>query len=64
MKIILIGNKLDLDDTRVINKELAEVKTKEIGAINYYEISALYRINNQEPFDHITKVLVEDSKKF
>ncbi len=56
---ILVGNKNDLVDDRVITKEQGEAKAKEIGAISYIETSALTGDNVGEAFRTLGKLLLD-----
>ena len=60
IKIFLIGNKVDLEKSRVINKERAE-KYKEEYELDYFiETSAKTGMNAQEIFVQAAKVLYRD----
>ena len=56
--VIIIGNKCDLEDQRVINREVAEKYCQDIG-IDFMETSALKKINVKETFLTITKELLK-----
>jgi GTPase SAR1 family protein len=49
--VILVGNKHDLGDERVITYEEACALAERIGADAYIETSAKQRVNVDEPFD-------------
>ena len=53
--IYLIGNKIDLEEKREVQKEEAENFAKSIGC-KYYEGSAKTDININEPLDEIAKI--------
>ena len=52
-KVILIGNKIDLEDLRQVKKEEGERRAKEYG-IPFYETSCKDGINVNEVFERIT----------
>ena len=52
---VLIGNKIDLEEKREVQKEEAENFAKSIGC-KYYEGSAKTDININEPLDEIAKI--------
>jgi small GTP-binding protein len=55
--LVLIGNKLDLTQPRVIDKELIEDYCKKIGIDNYFEASAKTGENVHDIFKQIVKQL-------
>ena len=64
IKIFLIGNKTDLEDNRVITKEMAE-KFKNDYEIDFFmEISAKTGFNTQELFVKAAKVLYDDFNEY
>ncbi len=60
---ILVGNKNDLEDQRMISTAVGESKAKELGAIGYIETSALTGTNVAEAFRKIGKKLLDDRRK-
>ncbi len=52
---ILVGNKLDLEKNRKIQKKLGEEKAKEIGAVNFYETSAKSGKDVDMAFEELAK---------
>ena len=64
IKIFLIGNKTDLEDNRVITKEMAE-KFKNDYEIDFFmETSAKTGFNTQELFVKAAKVLYDDFNEY
>ncbi len=59
---ILVGNKNDLEDLREISAEEGLAKSKEMGAIDYIETSALTGTNVAEAFKKIGKTLIDKRK--
>eukprot|EP01080_Neovahlkampfia_damariscottae_P001363 gene1363-11985_t len=57
-KIILVGNKCDLEHKRMVDKEEAEELAEELG-IQYFETSATDYMNISEFFDNNIQGLVE-----
>ena len=57
-KAILVGNKIDLEKIREVNKEEVE-EFKEKQKMEYYETSAKNGTNINEIFTGITKILIE-----
>ena len=55
---ILVGNKTDLEDKRIISKEEGKQLAEENG-LKYYEISALKTTGLQEMFEDVAKEYVE-----
>ena len=60
--LLLIGNKIDLNDKRKVDKEEAETFAKE-NNINYYETSAFKNININEVIQDIAKQCLNIIKK-
>jgi len=56
---ILIANKTDLADERVVSKKEGENLAQQIGALKYFETSAKDYQNIDEPFLFITKKMLE-----
>ncbi len=64
VKIILIGNKSDLENERVVNYEEAK-KFKEENQILYFEeTSAKTGINSKEVFEEAAKILYNEHKNY
>ena len=55
---ILVGNKTDLEDKRVISKQAGEQLAEKNG-LKYYEISALKLLGLKEMFEEVAKEYVE-----
>ena len=64
LKIFLIGNKVDLEDQRIVSKETAEELAKEHKLDLFMETSAKTGANTKEVFIKAAKILVEDYKKY
>ena len=64
LRIFLIGNKSDLEDQRIINKETAEELVKDHNIDLFMETSAKTGTNAQEVFVKAAKILLEDYKKY
>ncbi|MHA1166776.1 MAG: Rab family GTPase [Candidatus Hodarchaeales archaeon] len=60
---ILIGNKIDLDDLRMIDTEEGEEASKRIGCIDYIESSAKENTNVNECFTVLAERYIELYKK-
>ena len=60
---ILVGNKLDLEKQRVISREKGEAKSKELGAVTFYETSAKNGTEVDKAFEDLTKASIEYFKK-
>ena len=63
-KIFLIGNKVDLENQRVITKEMAEKFKEEFDLDYFIETSAKTGFNTQELFVKAAKVLFEDFNEY
>ena len=63
IKVFLIGNKVDLDDKRVVMKETAENFQKEYELDYFLETSAKTGMNAQEIFIEAAKLLYNDYTK-
>ena len=59
---ILVGNKNDLEDLRMVPRKSAEAFAKKIKALTYIETSAKTGLNVDESFNLITKKLIERAK--
>ena len=64
VKVILIGNKIDLVDERVISKEQGEIFSKKNKINKFVEASAKNGINTQSTFVEIGFLLYEDYLKY
>ena len=64
LKIFLIGNKVDLEDERVIDKSVAEELAKEHNLNLFLETSAKTGFNAQKVFVEAAQMLLEDYKKY
>ena len=64
IKIFLIGNKVDLDDQRVIMKESAETFKEEYDLDLFMETSAKTGMNAQELFVEAAKILFNDYNRY
>ena len=60
IKIFLIGNKADLEEKRVVNKNLAEKYKEDFDLDFFIETSAKTGMNAQEIFIQAAKVLFKD----
>lgn len=52
---ILVGNKKDLEDKRAVSEKEGREKTKELGAVGFYETSARTGDTVDEAFELMTK---------
>ena len=64
VKVFLIGNKIDLEDQRVVSKERAQKYKEDIDIELFMETSALTGFNTQELFIEAAKLLYDDYKKY
>ena len=64
VKIFLIGNKVDLEEERVISKEMAEKFKNDYDLDFFMETSAKTGFNTQELFVKAAKVLFEDYNEY
>ena len=64
VKVILIGNKIDLVDERVVSKEQGEIFSKKNKINKFVEASAKKGINTQSTFIEIGFLLYEDYLKY
>lgn len=63
-RIILIGNKVDLEEKRQVSKEDGEKLALEHGICDYYETSAKTGFNSQLIFVQSCKILYKDYLKY
>ena len=61
--LILVGNKVDLEDKRIVSREEAEELAKELKLIGYIEASAKQNLNVEEVFKAPFRTIVEKYKK-
>ena len=61
--IILVGNKIDREEVRVVTKEKGEELAKEFG-LPYFECSAKTGVNITTAFNELVKRVVEISDKY
>ena len=64
IKIFLIGNKVDLENERVVPKEKAENLKNEYGLDFFMETSAKTGLNTEELFAEAAKLLYKDYRKY
>ena len=64
IKVFLIGNKADLEDKRVVEREVAENFKKDYDLDLFMETSAKTGFNAKELFAEAAKVLFNDSCKY
>ena len=64
VKIFLIGNKVDLEEERIISKEMAEKFKSDYDLDFFMETSAKTGFNTQELFVKAAKVLFEDYNEY
>ncbi|MHA1359944.1 MAG: Rab family GTPase [Candidatus Helarchaeota archaeon] len=60
---VLVGNKADLVDKRVVSEEQGRAMADETGAIEYIETSAKTGDNVEAAFEKIIKTIVQQFKK-
>ena len=60
-KYVLVGNKSDLEDNRVVSKEEAEKWAREHN-MQYFETSALLNENISDVFEHITRLILSSEE--
>lgn len=60
--LIIVGNKVDLEDSRNIDKETAEKYAESVGAY-YHECSAKDNIGINQLFDKVAKIVVDKAKE-
>ena len=59
--LFVVGNKIDLEGTRTISKEIALQYAESVGA-SYHECSAKENVNIDSLFENIAKAMVEQEK--
>ena len=64
IKVFLIGNKADLEDSRIITKEQGEQLKKEYDLDKFMETSAKSGFNTTELFVDAAKLLYNDFIKY
>ena len=64
VKVFLIGNKADLEDSRLINKEQGLQLQKDYDLDSFMETSAKTGLNAQELFVKAGKLLYQEYKKY
>ena len=64
VKIFLIGNKVDLEEERIISKEMAEKFKNDYDLDFFMETSAKTGFNTQELFVKAAKLLFEDYNEY
>ena len=64
VKVFLIGNKADLEDSRLINKEQGLQMQKDYDLDSFMETSAKTGLNAQELFVKAGKLLYQEYKKY
>ena len=60
---LLIGNKSDLDDSRVITEEQGKDLSKQLDSIDYIETSAKYGANVEDAFKKLVFHILRKKKK-
>ncbi len=64
VKIILVGNKADLENERAVTKEEAKKFKEENELLYFEETSAMTGLNTKEVFTEAAKILYEEHKKY
>ncbi len=59
--VIVVANKVDLEDSRVVQPEMGEQYSESIGSI-YVESSALTGENVEKAFEQLCKVMIDSSR--
>lgn len=59
--VIVVANKVDLEDSRVVQTEMGEQYSESIGSI-YVESSALTGENVEKAFEQLCKVMIDSSR--
>ncbi len=57
---VLVGNKIDIEEFRVVPRDIAERYAKERKFLNYYEVSAKLGINIDRPFLDLLTYLIKE----
>ena len=57
--LLIVGNKIDLTDERVVSKKEGVAAAEKYGAVGYFESSAKSATNIDEIFQELTKILIE-----
>ena len=60
---VIVGNKIDLSDERVVSKKEAEDYAANVGALGYFETSAKSGINLDTLFEAIVKNIINNIRK-
>ncbi len=60
---VLVGNKLDLEEYRMVPRDVAEEFAARHGMIGYVETSAMLGINVEKPFEMLLSRIVEMGEK-
>jgi len=55
---VLVGNKVDLEELRVVPRSYAELYARKRGFLAYYEVSAKSGANVDEPFSKLVELLI------
>ena len=62
LKTILVGNKIDLEDYRMVTREDAEKMAEKIKSVDYIEASAKDNIRVDQSFSDLTKCFLDGLK--
>lgn len=62
LKTILVGNKIDLEDYRMVTREDAERMAEKIKSVDYIEASAKDNIRVDQSFSNLTKSFLDGLK--
>ena len=63
-EFVLVGNKIDMEESRQVTKEMGAYKAKELReGMKFFETSAKENINIDAMFDHLVPLLVEKKSK-
>ncbi|ESN99507.1 hypothetical protein HELRODRAFT_84303 [Helobdella robusta] len=57
-QVVLVGNKSDLEEQRVISKDAGQQLANQMG-LEFYETSAKDNVNVKEVFDHLVDIICE-----
>jgi GTPase SAR1 family protein len=55
---VLVGNKVDLEELRVVPRSYAELYARKKGFLAYYEVSAKSGANVDAPFSKLVELLI------